>query len=264
MDEHFGILGEYRALLSDDEFDKIVNLFHGASLFDGVMSLQSQKLKDAFGASGFNMTQLWALTPQTWVCPCCNRSKPEIVRVDKNNELSCWIVDHHDHMQELLKKRFFEISSSLNEIVADRDAEDFAKRSSSMVSSFDNVAVCGDCNNVDAKAKKLVRAHPYFSFSPFEIKEFVIARPNLPHEINTQVAQRIWNEHIDTFKLRLKIVDRIAQIAATNQHWFQKVSITLQPDYFYSFRHQIGSRIYDLLTGPKKECNPPIIRLIQK
>jgi hypothetical protein len=131
----------------------------------------------------------------------------------------CRLVEHHDHMKDLLLRKFQSISASLQRVLADEAAEDFAKRSAPMVSAYDNTVICNDCNNADTAAKKLVKAHSSFSFSPQEILAFVIAAPNAEHRIDQAVATRIWEENRSTFELRVKIVERIAEIAAKNEHW---------------------------------------------
>ncbi len=238
---------------SEYEIEKIHGVVCGDSLFDGVISEQSQRLKNEFNAIGFNITRLWVLTPQNWICPACGRSKSQIVKLDQHQNLWCWIVEHHDHMKEIIKQKFFEISVAQHKIVADSDAEAFAIRSCSMISAFDNVAICGDCNSADTNAKKLISAHPDFSFSSFEIADFVIANPNVPHSINIEKAQRIWEANKNTFELRLKIAERIAHYGATNNHWYQNIPLTQRADYFHRQRVLLSGRVFDLLIGPKRE-----------
>lgn len=92
-----------------------------------------------------------------------------------------------------------------------------------MISAYDNAIICDDCNTADPKAKGAVGTHRDFSYSPQEIKRFVRPRPNVPHEIDVEEAARIWQANEETFALRLKIVERIAGIAATNTHWYQEL-----------------------------------------
>lgn len=133
-------------------------------------------------------------------------------------------------MKDLLLERFRDISASQQIVVADETAERFAKRSASMVSSYDNTVICDDCNAADAKAKKLTGAHAKFSYSANEIRELIISKPNQSHEVDKDVAVRIWKENEPTFALRLKIIDRIASIAATDTHWFQQVDWRCRPE----------------------------------
>jgi rubredoxin len=193
----------------------------GSVPLDGVMSPSTRGLVEAFGATGVDMTTWWAYTEADWVCPGCGRAKKDLVRLNQNGHLMCRLVEHHDHMQDLLLERFRHVSTSLERVVADEFAESFAKRSATMVSAYDNTIVCNDCNNADVLGKKASKAHPAFSFSPAELRRFIKAKPNTAHTICTETATAVWQEQADTFALRLRIVDRIAEIAATNTHWYQ-------------------------------------------
>lgn len=228
---------------------------------DGVMSAQTQELRRRFSAAGVDMTILWAMTPQEWACPVCKRAKPDIVRLNKNSHLICRLVEHHDHMQELLKRRFEEISTSLDTVVADQTSEAFAKRSSSMVSAFDNTTVCDDCNVADVVAKKATGANKWFSFSPRELSEIVRPRKNEPHTIDSEVARAHWASNEDTFALRLRIVDRIAEIAATDTHWFQPIDFNYRPAVITRRAESAIARkraygVFDLLTGSRGAEQP--------
>lgn len=257
------IKGNGVTILTNEELNKNAEAFiesieNGSFVhLDGVMSPQTRQLVAAHGALRADMTIWWAYTAQDWKCPACRRSKSEIVRLNTKNELMCRLVEHHDHMQDLLIKRFIAISVSRNEVVADESAERFAKRSASMVSSYDNTIICDDCNAADANAKKVAGADKSFSYSPNEIGKFVIASPNASHKIDPKIALEIWNEGAETFRLRLKIIDRIAEIAASNTHWFQETKLLNRPEYILSSAHSFTSikQAYgalDLLCGPKK------------
>ena len=54
----------------------------------------------------------------------------------------------------------------------------------------------------------------------------------------------------DTFALRLKIVDRIASIAATNSHWYQEVFFRHHPDTIYRESNAMLQAYYDIYTFP--------------
>lgn len=203
-------------------------------MLDSIFSPLTRRLIKKFASDGVDMTDLWIRTPQFWTCPGCGREKEQIVRLNAKNQLMCRLVEHHDHMKDLLLERFRNISASLKIVVADEKAERFAKRSVSMVSSYDNTVICEDCNAADGKAKKIVPTHIKYSYSSNEIRQFIYPRANQPHEINIEVANRIWGENKKTFALRLRIIERIAQIAATNEHWYQEVDRRLHSDTIIS------------------------------
>jgi len=207
----------------------IASLETGFAPIDGKMSPLSTELLKRFNANGVDMTSWWAMTPQGWTCLGCGRAKKDIARLNRNGDLMCRLVEHHDHTQDLLATKFAEISSSQGAVLADKTAERFAKRSAAMIAAYENTIMCDDCNNADAKAKAMVGAEEFFSFSPQEIRRFVIATPNKPHEINQDEARKIWGTAKTTFEMRLKIANRIAQIAATNEHWYQEGEPTSNP-----------------------------------
>ncbi|KAF0843135.1 hypothetical protein FNL37_0553 [Methylovorus glucosotrophus] len=191
------------------------------SLLDGVMSPVSRSIANRLGTAQFDMNSWWVETPTKWECPACGRSKLEIARLNANGEIMCHLVEHHDHMRDVLKRRFREISINREDVIADEQAEGFAKRSSMMIASFENTIVCVDCNNADTIAKKVAKAHSDFSFSPQELRQIIKPVSNRSHNIDREAAKALWRERERTFELRLRIADRIAQIAANNEHWFQ-------------------------------------------
>ncbi|ATZ74437.1 hypothetical protein CWC33_12335 [Idiomarina sp. X4] len=247
--------------MTNDNSKKIIDEIRDGSLtrLDGVMSTQTMELIEVFQTFGVDMTSFWALTPQDWSCPVCERHKIHIARPNRNNDLMCRLVEHHDHAQELLKQQFETASIALEVIVANQRAEEFAKRSSKMISAFDNTVICDDCNVADVKAKKVSGADYWFSFSPEELKKIVLPENNEPHSIDEDQAKSIWRNSKSTFELRLKIAKRIAEIAATDTHWFQTGNINYDPsiimrrasDVIRTFGGAYG--LIDLLTGSKRQ-----------
>jgi rubredoxin len=224
-------LREWSSVVSPEDESLLRSVESGYSVLDGVMSPLTRTLVKDLRCTGVDMDTLWAYTSPFWKCPACQRPKSEIARPNKNGDLMCRLVEHHDHMKDLLVRKFQSISASMQRVLADEAAEEFAKRSAPMVSAYDNTVICNDCNNADAAAKKLVGAHSSFSFSPLEILDFVITAPNAEHRIDQDVATRIWEENRSTFDLRMKIVERIAEIAAKNEHWYQRMPVQVHPAY---------------------------------
>lgn len=224
---------------------------------DGVMSPISRAIAERLGTCNFDMNSWWLETPHAWKCPACGRSKLEIARVNTKGEAMCWLVEHHDHMQDVLKKRFQELSVQQEVVVADAHSEEFAKRSASMISAYENTLICMDCNNADADAKKAVRAPAAFSFSPNELRRIVIPKPNQMVGVDQDMAISIWSEIKETFELRMKIANRIAEIAANNEHWYQVGEWATRPSVVHSRASNfVSSRgafgVFDTLRGPKK------------
>jgi rubredoxin len=218
------------------ENQKVFDRVASGAYLDGIMSPLSRELAVRFNVciEAIDMTLAWACTPREWTCPACGRGKRDIARLTDKGKLMCRLVEHHDHMADLVEAEFERQCKAHDKVVADEFAKRFAKRGSQMVSAYDNTIICDDCNTADPRAKREVGAHKDFSYSPQEISQFVKAKPNVPHEIDREQARRIWLEQSETFSLRLKIVARIAAIAATNSHWYQEVPRPQRAEEIYT------------------------------
>lgn len=250
---------EPHAFSTEEAMDAVISAIKCGELtfIDGVMSPLSFRISARLGATEFDMNSWWIETPQDWICPACGRGKADIARLNTKGEIMCHLVEHHDHMKDVLKRRFQEISVSRQEIIADAHAENFAKRSATMISAYENTLICVDCNNADALAKKATAANRDFSFSPQELRLIVKPQPNKAHEIDVDVAKAIWAERLRTFELRMKIADRIAEIAANNEHWFQPGNFNNNPDVISRraealVAHKRAFGVLKLLKGQKK------------
>jgi len=208
---------------------------------DGVMSPLTRMLIERFDADGVDMTSAWSFTPMDWLCPSCGRTKSDIVRLNSKRQLMCRLVEHHDHMKDLVEREFKLACKAQDVVLADERAKRFADRASQMVSAYDNAIVCDDCNGADAMAKSTAQTHRSFSYSPQEIRQFVRPQPNQPHEIDGDEAKRIWENQTETFALRLKIVKRIAMIAATDAHWYQEIPRMQRAEEVYKYAESIAS-----------------------
>jgi rubredoxin len=187
---------------------------------DGETSPQTQRIAQSLCATGFALNRWWVITPPDWICSVCRRSKREIARLNRRGAMMGELHAHHDHMREYVARRFAEVSAERGEIVADARATEFIKRAVPFACAFDETIICSDCNAADARAKVLVGAHPDFSFAPAEIAQFLIAAPNREHAIDASRARALWQERWPVFETRLRFIDRIAALAADNQHWF--------------------------------------------
>lgn len=130
-------------------------------------------LCQATGATGLGAIFGFFDVEPTWRCPCCYRSKPEIARLDKNNNLLCQIVGHHDHFDEHI--------SSLWSVTKQEPGLHAALRES--LTRFPAMLICSDCNVAEPAAKRIVGAPVTFSFAPYEIASFIRVKANAPHEI---------------------------------------------------------------------------------
>jgi len=211
---------------------------------DSEYSLSTQKLKRIFKANGVHINKWWVRTDPSWMCSVCKRAKKQIVKINKHGDLSGQLHEHHDHMADFLKLEFDKISSKREVRIADNDADKFISRISFGLAAYENTLVCSDCNKADADAKKIVKAHKYFSFSPKDIASFIIVKDNCEHTINEQKAIDCYISQKSVYKRRLELAAYIASIAADNDHWYEESRInSIESIYWNSNRNM---RIYGI------------------
>jgi hypothetical protein len=207
--------------VSDQELLDLLKAHPSAGL-DGIWHPQTIGLAQKFSVDRFDLNRWWCTTFPHWICPGCNRGKPDIVRVNQHGELMCHLVEHHDHMDRYIEKCLGEYVGRLPAFFATIDSERFARRSSLAIAAFDETIICEDCNNLDTAAKKHVRAHLDFSFTPQDIRRFAIVRPNQPHEIDSAKLREVWTFREVQLQRRFELAHRIVELAATNEHWYEQ------------------------------------------
>jgi hypothetical protein len=136
------------------------------------------QLEKQTGAAGLGAICGFFAVEASWRCPCCYRLKAEIVRLDKNDNLCCPVVEHHDHFEECVAK-----------IIDYRGIGTLARQSldQSFV-RFQPTMICGDCNVAEPVAKAIVEAPAAFSFTPYEIATFIDVTLNRPHVVDPDRA----------------------------------------------------------------------------
>ncbi len=188
---------------------------------DSEFSKSSDELVEEFSAKGMDLNRWWVYTPTDWICPACKRKKSQIVRLNQHGYLTGHLHEHHDHMSDFVMREFTRISESKKVVVADIHAQRFVARTAFAFSAYDNTVICSDCNSADSKAKILVKTPKEFSFSPAEIGDFIKSTPNTEHEIDTNKASAVWDSCREMFFTRSELVLKVAELAASNSHWYQ-------------------------------------------
>lgn len=170
-----------------------------------------RELDRYFDANEYGNISNFFATPDNWRCPCCFRNKREIARLDKNGNLLCAFVMHHDHYGD---------GASLA-----MSGRDLTLRTAveSCFSRFSPTLICNDCNVVDSAAKRLVGAPERFSFTPFEIASFTDVHANKPHGL---------------------IEDRVR---TTYEH--SKAYMILKSDRLRALKNNDSSRGFEHITG---------------
>lgn len=141
----------------------VASVKHGEIVsIDGIDSPLSLRILAHHGEHEFEMNSHWIASSQTWVCPCCERSKYLISRLGKKNRILAKLVIHHDHMSQALEAAFrhaFEQAGTKNPQVK---GQQLVERIAVAFAAYPDVLICEDCNNADAEAKKLLGAPGFF------------------------------------------------------------------------------------------------------
>jgi len=213
--EHLGFNIQVPAIpsLGDEALERLFGKW------DGAWSSQTRFLMQQFKARGLDLNDSWASTPQLWICPCCARSKPQLVRLSPTGILLCHLDWHHDHLRDkgkaILRARNPRVVGPEGLPVA--RAIDICKE---LVERFYTVLVCEDCNTAEGAAKTALRrqVHPDFSFSPAEIASFIKVSPNAPHGLDLAAAEAAWNAAKPEFESLLAFAELLADRVASGHH----------------------------------------------
>ncbi len=196
---------------------------------DGVESPLSLKISEHHGLTSFEMNGNWIGSSQTWVCPCCSRSKFQVSRIGKKDQILAKLVIHHDHMGDALKFEFNEAFKQAGTNTEQIDGLRLIDHMSGAFAAYGEVLVCEDCNNADTEAKKQVSAPSYFSFSIGQIRSFIQSSDHSPHHVDITRAQQIWQDAHPSYRLRMRIIKAVANAAATDSHWYEPHPRQAQP-----------------------------------
>lgn len=196
---------------------------------DGVNSPLSKQIKAHHQCDDFEMNSNWICSSQSWICPCCNRSKFETSRIGKQGQILAKLVVHHDHMSEALKAAFHAEFEAAGTDTAQIDGRLLVERIGVAFAAYQEVLVCEDCNNADTEAKKLASTPAFFSFSIGQIRQFIHSGEHLPHTVDASMAREIWLDAKPAYDLRMKLIRAVARAATTDSHWYEPYAHTMKP-----------------------------------
>lgn len=122
---------------------------------------------------------------EQWRCPCCNRTKYELLRwtmrfPKRPNRFEGWVVGlhtHHDHAMDVHGGMYSPHAAA--------------------IARFAPVIICEQCNAADATAKRKLGLPENFSFTPFEIRSFIFPTAHGWHIVNYKVAQDAYRKTIE-------------------------------------------------------------------
>jgi rubredoxin len=127
---------------------------------------------------GAHCFRLWASLSETWHCPACGRSKFEILR---------WTTRYRrtrDGGREPYKGWMAGLHGHHDHSVGPVDSESRGR--------FPVTVICDQCNSADGRAKRILEIRDDFSFSPEEIRQFVVPTPHGRHRLDLDEASRIY------------------------------------------------------------------------
>ena len=108
-----------------------------------------------------------------WRCPCCGRTPHELIR---------WSEIKGPHW----RARYADPRGmGWTTAYARHHCHSSAPR-------FVTTLICGDCNSADGAAKRQLNLPADFSFSPSEIKRFVVGTPHRGVTINYEIALEVF------------------------------------------------------------------------
>jgi len=163
---------------------------------DHIHSPLTRALVDTLNANGVRLNKWWICTPTTWHCPCCQRDKAAIARLDSKGALCGELHSHHDHLGDY----FREVVNS-SEVLEPNEKSLMIQRLGYALSLFPRTIICPDCNALEGQAKIAVNAEPCFTFSPREIRQFIqVTEQSIT--LDQAVAKQVYSRSVADFNLR--------------------------------------------------------------
>lgn len=172
-------------------------------------------LMTRFSAQGLGVISNFFNVAHHWRCPCCYRTKDQFARLDKNYNLLCSIVFHHDHFVEHVA----EIADLSN--VADYQLRHALGEG---LVRFPDTPICSDCNVAEPAAKRIVEAPSFFSFAPYEIAGFIIVTDNAPHEVDAERARAMYESARPAMRVLYDRVRAIAKARSENVDGWEPIA----------------------------------------
>jgi rubredoxin len=212
----------------------------------------------------FEMNSHWVASSQTWVCPCCERSKYSISRLGNKNQILAKLVIRHDHMSQALEAAFRRAFERAGTTAPQGEGQQLVERIASAFAAYPDVLVCEDCNNADTEAKKLAGAPDYFSFSIGQIRGVIDIGEHRKHRVEEKAATLAWRSAKSAYELRIRLIDSVARAAATDQHWYEPFDRAKQPIPILGYGNRVGDAVisrwvsFDEVQkalGPKKSAD---------
>lgn len=146
------------------------------------LQLRVPTLEEYLSFDGAHCHGIYKTLSDDWACPGCRRSKFQILRwtmlfpklPSRREGWAGGYHSHHDHGADEV------LGSALEN---PRSAPRFARE-----------VICEQCNAADAAAKRKLALPSRFSFSPSEIRTFVRPTAHGFHEVDYEMAHRMYQQ----------------------------------------------------------------------
>lgn len=216
--------------------------------FDGIWSILLRKAVRAHRATGIEVYPLWAMLPQNWECPCCRRTKADIL-VMADGVLLAKAVVHHDHFTSRINHSF---QSKLGEkwAIDYPGSLDLQQTITANFLAFPSVVICESCNLADGEAKRHLQDRlklskndlKDLSFAVDEIAAFIERRPNHHHAVRKPDLLELFEKKrkMEILRFRCQAVDEQVEMFKTGVHWRTR-EIHPSHDDIYLLAHDSAS-----------------------
>ena len=186
--------------------------------------------------SATRTNQLWDEQRPDWMCGCCRRTKPALWRRGKDGRLVGALHQHHDHLMDypnaLLR---IHLGPDWTAILEQKHpgADHFRSGLCRFVERFPAEIICQDCNVAEGAAKRHVQGDRFFSFAPPEIARIITPMSSATHQVNREIAARIWRMETRFLARRKQFVERSIERLLAGDFWSAGYS-------FASWHYQYG------------------------
>jgi rubredoxin len=154
-----------------NEIEIIAALDHPEFGLDGKWSSQTKYLLAQHGTFNLELNKWWAVTPQNWRCPSCDRSKLELAKLSRTKCLVAKLVSHHDHANERVEAQAPVVwkENGSREPIAYALREHLKRLAMGILTRFPPTIVCEDCNNLEPLLKQKLGIPNVVTLTPTEI-----------------------------------------------------------------------------------------------
>jgi rubredoxin len=162
---------------------------------DGPWHPQTKAAAKRFRVTEIELNSNWAEEHCAWRCPICDREKKDIFRITESGALKACLEIHHDHLEDYVKHELrLSFGAKWSHALSSHNRHlDWI--TAALLIRFSETLVCSDCNEVDGRIKsRMSSVDRHFSFSPSEIAACIAPHANASHQIDFEIAKRIWDE----------------------------------------------------------------------